>query len=261
MGLRRARAVLGAAGLIIALGVGMAGPASAATITPIKPINPASAGRPITAPPAAPSKGPRIPFPGLSPAKIKDRAVKNAVAAKSVRVKGTILGDKNEKITWDALLTRTTGTMTMTSSVQGSFNVRRVGTRIFLAGDKKFWITSNPGQITDEQATLLAGKWVEILGDSADVKTLRTYLTIAAWTDGLKTFKVTKRVKGKTFTRQATLGLFESGAQGGVLYVATRGTAYPLGAESNDKTVTISYSQWNKKFNITAPPVIARVPL
>ena len=120
-------------------------------------------------------------------------------------------------------------------------------------------MTSNPGQITPEQAAALAGKWVEILGNSANAQELRKYLTIAAWTDGLKTFKVTKRVAGKTFSGKRTLGLFEPGAQGGVLYVATSGTAYPLGADSNDRTVTISYSQWNKKFNITAPPVILRV--
>lgn len=259
--IRRARVLIGAVGLTVAMGVGLVGPASAASITPIKPINPAAPSAPQKPPPAAPAKGPRIPFPGLSPNSIKNKAIANARKARSVRVQGTVLGAKNEKITWDAYVSRTGGTMKLTSTVQGTVNVRRVGTRLFLAGDQKFWVSSNPGQITTEQAALLADKWVEILGNSKNAQELRSYLTIGAWTDALATFRVTQRVAGKTIGGKKTLGLFEKGAQGGILYVATSGATYPMGAVSNDRTVTLSYTRWNGKFNITAPPVILRVPL
>lgn len=262
--IRRARVLFGALGLTVVMGVGLVGPASAATITPIKPIKPSTPSTPSAPvkPPPAASKGPYVPFKGWSPKKIKDKAVRNARSAKTVRVQGVILGE-GEKLTIDGTFSRTASKLRIASTVQGTVDFRTVGPRTFMSADAKFLLSSNNGDdndVTAAQAAQLAGSWWELTGSSQDLKELRSELTAATWVNGLASFNVSKRVAGKKIGGRTTVGLYEPGAQGGILYVASSGTAYPLGAESADKSVTLTYSRWNAKVKIGAPATVGSLP-
>jgi hypothetical protein len=258
--IRRARVLFGALGLTVVMGVGLVGPASAASITPIKPINPVKPTAPVKPPPAAP-KGPYVPFKGLSAKQIKDKAIRNARKAKSVRLHGVILG-QNERIVVDATLGQSAGQMKITSSIKGSVTFRKVGSRTFLSSDAKFLLSTNTGgenDITPAQAAQLAGAWWELTGNSQALRELRTQLTPADWVNGPASFNVKTRVAGKKIGGKKTVGLYEPGAAGGTLYVSASGTAYPLAAESSDKSVVLTYTGWNARVSLSAPGTVGKL--
>lgn len=255
MAFRRARVLVGASVLTVAMGVGLVGPASATSITPIKPLAPTTA-RPVKAPAAAPTTG-RVPFRGWSAARIKNRAVADARAAKSVHVKGSGVG-QNEKYSWDGIFTQTTGKLRLTSSRQGTVDIIRVGDRLFVSADQKMWVTWGA---TADQGAVLAGKWVELLGNSANAQQVRAVVDLKSWIGLLSGTKPTKRVAGKRIGGRSTLGLYEPGAAGVVLYVTPVSKTFPVAAESNDRTTTVYYSDWNRAFHVTPPPVIDRIPI
>jgi hypothetical protein len=257
MAYRRARVLFGAFGLTVAMGVGFVGPASAASITPIKPLNPSTARVSITTPSPEPTVRRTVPLKGWSAKKIKNKAVRNARVAKSVHVTGSGIGD-NEKLSWDGIFTKTSAKMRVTSTRQGTFQLIRVGSRLFISADRKFWGTVAKAE--PDVVTFLAGKWVELLGNSKNASTLRSFLTMGVWTDLLSGIKVARRVAGQRIGGKKTVGLYEPGVEGAVLYVTATSSPYPVRAQSNDKTATVNYSQWNRRFHITPPPVVLRVP-
>jgi hypothetical protein len=255
--IRRARVVLGALGLTVVLGVGLVGPASAVSITPIKPVDPTTPTGPVKPPPAAP-KGPYVPFKGLSPKQIKDKAVRNARAAKSVHVQGVILG-QNERLTVDGTFSKTSGRLRYASNLQGSVTFLRIGAKTYMSGDQKFLLSANNGgenDLTPNEAAQLADSWWLLTGNSQALRDLRLNLTAATWIDGLAAYKVAQRVAGKKIAGKQTVGRYEPGAAGGVLYVAASGTAYPLGAEAADTSVVLTYSRWNAAVSLTAPATV-----
>jgi hypothetical protein len=85
-------------------------------------------------------------------------------------------------------------------------------------------------------------------------------MTAATWVDGLASFNVKQRVAGKKIGGKKTVGLYEPGSAGGTLYVSASGTTYPLGAESADKSVVLTYSRWNAKVRLTAPATVGSLP-
>ena len=254
MALRRARVLIGAFGLAVVSGVGLVGPASAANITPIKPLVPTTTQASIKPPAAAPTTG-RVPFRGWSAKRIKDRAASNARNARSVHVKGSGVG-QDETYKWDGVFTKTSGKLSLTSTRQGTLDLVRVGNRLFVAGDEKMWTTWGA---KPDVAAVAAGKWVEILGNSANTQKIRSFVTMGQWTGLLSGFKPAKRVAGKKVGGQVTIGLYEPGVGGEVLYVNPTGRTFPVMAESNDKTAVVSYSEWNRSVRIAVPPVTTSV--
>jgi hypothetical protein len=250
MALRRLGAVLGAAGLALVMGVGVAGPAQAANITPLKDLKRSSSNKPYVVPKAAP-QGPRQPFAGMTPKQIKDRAVKDAKAASWVRVRGAGITTNGEKMSWDVTVGRSAGMMTLTGSKTGTMWGRRVGNRVWLSFDAKFW--STVPDVTPDQARQFAGQWIEYTGDSENTATFRQYMSIGDWTSDLGALNVTKRVVGKTIGGKKTVGLFEAGSNGSVMYVSIAKKPYPLSVQTNDKSAWLTYSNWNKKASINAP--------
>jgi hypothetical protein len=255
MALRRLRVLVGAFGLALVTGVGLVSPAAAGNITPIQPLDPSASHSPVKAPSAAPTTG-RVPFRGWTAKRIKDVAVSDARNARSVHVKGSGVG-QDERLSWDGVFTKTAGKLRMVSNKQGTIDVIRIGNRLFIAGDEKAW--TNWGA-TSDQAAAAAGKWVEVVGKSANADKVRSFVTLNQWTGLLSGMRPTKRVAGKKIGGKATVGVFEPGNPGTVLYVNTSGRAYPVMAEALDKSTVVYYSEWNRNVRIAVPPVAAKVP-
>lgn len=256
MRLRRARTLVAAGGLAVLLGVGLTAPASATVITPITPIAPArtAPSGPVAQPAPAPAKGP---LPKLSPKALQAKAVKAARGATSVHVKETIKGE-SETLTVDAVVSKAAGKVAMVSSGGWTVNVVRVKEDVFMSANWRFWYLVSE----DDAATadLFANQWIKV-GKNADGRQeLYVSTTPAAWTEVVSAIRPAKRVAGKKVRGKATVGLFEPGDLGGVLYVAAKGVPYPLVVESSDKSVSVTYFDWNKKVKVSAPRTFIDLP-
>jgi hypothetical protein len=231
----RVRTAAAAAGLATLLSAGLVAPSVAAVAGP-------------GAVAATGAWSATTPFPGKTPAKILASSAATAKQATGLHLKGTMVLDA-EKDTVDAVLQKTSAKVTIATSTSGTFHLLRVGSTVYLGGDATFWTTSAGAAA----ASSLVGKWVKVTGTDADSNELRAQTTIAYWVNDLASFKVTKRVAGKVIRRTPTVGLVDPAADGGTIYVATKGRPYPLQVVSTDGKSSLSYYDWNKKVKISAP--------
>lgn len=243
MSLRRAGlTAVAVGGLVATLGVGLAGPASAAPAPAVgvRVSDASSAGK--------------DPFKGLSPEKIKNKAVKSALGAKTVHVRSYVAAD-GDVVKVDAVLGGRRAKVRFTSREIGSVFLVRDGAVVYFSGDRKFWQSASEGELSSKEIDSLVGKWVRTADtDDPELDGLRELTTLNYWVSDLRDVHPTKRVAGRTIAGTKTVGLLEPGRDGGVLYVASKGTPFPAYLESTDKTASITYLDWNKRVVIEVPP-------
>lgn len=230
-----------------AVAFGLAAPASAAPAVPAA-VSAVSSGQ------AAAHLSGRDPFPKKSPAAIQALSLKAAKAAKSVRLVATV-NDGTQVIKIDAVMTKTASKGRMVMSAVGTVDLIQYGKVLYLRGDAKFWATATKDDAEAAKAApLLVGKWIQYGGNDAETKQMKDLITLGSWTKILGEFHPAKRVAGKKVAGKATVGLIDTtGKDGGIEYVAAAGAPYPLLMTANDKSLTLSFSDWNKSVKIAKP--------
>lgn len=255
MSARRARATLVAVTLTTVVAFGLAAPASAAVPGPAPSATVSSGAT------AAHLSG-RDPFPKLTPAQILAKSAASAKAAKTVRSR-TVMKIGGTTFTVDAVLTRTAGQAKVIRSTGGNYTVVRYGKALYLMGDLKFWVkVANSNKENPAFAPKIAGKWVQLTGSGGALQDLVEMTSLSSLTKDVAGFKATKRVAGTKVRGNATVGL--SGTTDGtpaVLYVAATGVPYPLLMVANDRSLSTTYSDWNRTMKIGKPKPVINLPV
>jgi hypothetical protein len=227
---RSAALALPAVALSVLLAAGAAGPASAAITTAV----------PAAATVAA------TPFPGRTPAQVLSLSTSTMKRASSVHFR--LHAAAASSVTdIDMTMAASSARGYIADSAKGKATLIRIGSKLWLSGDAKYWATSG-----STKGAALVGKWVLVGSTFPGYKDLRALTTIAYWATQIAVMKPTAFVAGKVVNRLATIGLQ---APDGTTYVATRGKAYPLlitsGANNAD---TMTLTNWNKRITVSAPP-------
>jgi hypothetical protein len=185
------------------------------------------------------------------PAKtIVQDAVAAATAASSVHMKGSIaVGTTKVAVDLRLLADRGgTGTVTLNGV---SFDLVRVGDTAYFRGSAAFWKQFAGGAA----AQLLQGRWLKASASSGQ------FAELAVFTRASELFKqlisssagATLSSTGETTRNgERVIGVADR-STGSVLYVAARGTPYPV-ALTRKGSGEIAFDRWNEKVELTAPP-------
>jgi hypothetical protein len=130
-----------------------------------------------------------------------------------------------------------------------AFDVVRIGNSVYIRGSDAFWKRfAGAGGVA-----LLHGKWVKAPVSNGEIA------AIAPLTDKAKFFKAILAQHGKIQNKGAVDYKGEKAVeirdttQGGSLYVANTGTAYPLAVEGGASQGNVTFSEWNAAEPISAP--------
>jgi len=177
--------------------------------------------------------------------------VKQAVAgAKTVHIYGS--GISNGKpIALDLKLLQGTGGSGHFAEGPLAFDIVRVGPLVYMKAGKKFWMTTTHNS---SLATLFVNKWLSGSATKGDLAAFTPFTDIVKLTNQILS-QHGKLEKGSTTTinGQPAIAIVDQ-TDGGTLYVATNGPAYPLllKAGKNDKG-QITFGDWNKPVTVTKP--------
>jgi hypothetical protein len=196
---------------------------------------------------------------GKSAKDIVADAVKNAQAAHSVRMSGSIPGPTSS-LTLDlhvAKPSNATGTISL-----GGTHVRlvRLGNTVYLNGDRGFW-TKLLGAAA---ARRYAGRWLKASATSSSLAGYARLTDINQFFNGTINSRGTLEKKGTTtYNGQKVIAIVDNGKNGGTFYVAASGKPYPVAilGGSGSKTGAIRFSDWNQPVSVTAPKGAIPLPL
>jgi hypothetical protein len=131
------------------------------------------------------------------------------------------------------------------------FDVVRIGDKAFFKGDKRFWANFVPSAAVQQ---LLADRWIRAPANTGDLAQLTPV------TDLVQLLDQTIDAPGKLVMGDETevdgqkAVAITDEANGGTLYVATTGPAYPLKlAAGKGKTGTIDFTDWNQPVLLSPP--------
>jgi hypothetical protein len=175
-------------------------------------------------------------------------AQKAALAASSVHVKGTIT-DNGQPLKVDLTIVqgkRGKGTL----SEQGlTFQLVRIGDVAYIKGSDAF-LRKFAGAAA---ATLFHDRWLKGSAKSGDLAAL------APLTDAAQLFKAALGQHGKLANKgetdyqgQKAIEIADT-TQGGKLYVAAEGDAYPIALEGTGQQGSVAFDQWNAEATVEAP--------
>jgi hypothetical protein len=187
----------------------------------------------------------------MTPAQILAKVKQDVAGAKSVHVYGAGTSG-GQKLSIDFKLVKGKGGGGPFAASGLSFDVIRIGNLAYFRGDKKFWsnFTKSP-----DLAGLFAGKWIKVSATSGDFASLTDLTDIKKLTDALLSSHGTLKV-GKTtkINGHPAIAIVDT-SNGGTLYVATTGPAYPLAVKPGPKEGPgqITFSDWNKSVTVKAP--------
>lgn len=187
-------------------------------------------------------------FPGLTPEQILARSTAAARSAASFRVSGTF-ADRGDTYTMDMLMSTKGDATGKISTGGGTLDLRVIGSRVYLRGDRKFWAASAP-----EAADLLTKKWIKTSTKNADFEGFIEYTSPKTFFDQLlvPAGSVTA-VEGEPVDGVPTVGLLDRGTTGdeGTILIAAEGQPYPLRLDVDDEP--IDFSDWNEPVKVEAP--------
>jgi hypothetical protein len=170
-----------------------------------------------------------------------------ALAASAVHVKGS-LKESGKPLKIDLKLVspdKATGSLAEGSE---SFQLIRVGTNIYIKGSKAFYRSIGG----PSAAQLLGGRWLKGPSSGSDFQSIAAFTSMKTLlSQALKPEGKVAKTGTKTVDGREAVGLKDP-AQGGTLYVATSGKAYPVEIVSGSGE-NISFSEWDQSVSITAP--------
>jgi hypothetical protein len=184
-----------------------------------------------------------------SPTQILHAAVGAMRSAKSVHIAGTVT-KSGKTVGIDATIFSSgdiNGTVTEDASTIG---VVKIGKTDYLKAPDAFYKTTGASA---QIAALMSGKWIELPDSEAGFG--NQFALSALANSFLK--QDGKLSAGTTSTLNGQPVVSVDASNGGILYVATTGPAYPLRATNTSQTVgsgTITFTQWNQGKLPTVPP-------
>jgi hypothetical protein len=184
-----------------------------------------------------------------SPAAILRAAKSAASKASAVHVQGSVReGSQTININMDAGSHGGKGTITLRGATA---DIRVVSSTAYLKGDRHFYEIVAHG--SSGVASLLAGKWLKVPANDPSFRSFSSLSNVQqVMGSALKAHGHLRKAGTKTVNGQSVVGIRESGANGGTLYVSTTGKPYPVEFTKSNKG-TIVFSQWNESVKVTAP--------
>jgi hypothetical protein len=171
-----------------------------------------------------------------------------AVAAKSVHITGNVV-DNGTKLAIDLTLVHGQGGKGKMAERGLSFELVRIGERVFMRGSDAFW-----RQFAGEGAVaLLHGKWLtgpvgnEQLADLASLFDAKSLFKSALRDHGRLANRGEQEYQGETAVE------LDDVSEGGALYIAAEGEPYPVAIVGGQSDGTISFTEWNEDVELTAP--------
>jgi hypothetical protein len=129
------------------------------------------------------------------------------------------------------------------------FDIVRVGQKLYFKGDKNF-LTHYAGAVA---AQLLAGKWFYVPVSTGGFGSFAPLTNMVAITRQILANHGTIAKGGETtIDGQPAITLVDK-SQGGTLYVATTGPAYPLALKPGKGKGAIKFTEWDQPVTLTAP--------
>ena len=192
---------------------------------------------------------------GKEQSKSADQIAKDARqaarSATAVHVFGSVV-ERGRPLTLDLHLVRNRGAVGQMGLGGGTMKLVRVGARVYMNGDARFWVAYGGPQV----ARVYSGRWLRIPTSATQVAPFVRLTEIdqlfggAVGAHGAIGKDGTKNYRGQT-----VIVLKEFGSSGGSLYVAATGKPYPVAIVSpnNGKEGTVSFDQWNKRVAIGVP--------
>jgi hypothetical protein len=176
-------------------------------------------------------------------------AATNAVgSAKSAHVAGNVM-NSGSRITLDLNLVNGKGGQGLMAQNGLSFQVVTVGNEVYINGTSAFWQKF----AGDAAAQLLFGKWIKARASGQ-------LATLAALTDLQKLFNQLLSSHGQlargsiTTVRGQRVIAVKDTTNGGTLYVATTGKAYPIEVVKNGSNGgQIAFDRFNQPVRLTPP--------
>ncbi len=197
----------------------------------------------------------------LSATEIVAKSKQALLDAKSVRVKGTIV-EEGQQLALDMRISEGDKEGVI-KTPQGSLKVVVVNGTSYIQPDDAFWKTfggSDPAVLR-----LLSGKWIKPKAGDADWKEFLQLFDFSGFASQVLTPDGTVTKDGtKTINGIPAIGIVDTGADAGILWVATSGPAYPLLVEpkgSNSKEGSVTFSEFGEPVTATAPPASQIVDL
>jgi hypothetical protein len=225
------------------------GTSTAAPVTPSAPA-PAASSAPVVTPSTTPAPSATPGLAGSSPDQILAAARTAMKGAESTHLQGAF-DDADGSFELDVRMSKQGDSVAAIQiSGLGTLEVRSIGTTAYISGDDAFW-----GKLGLSAATL-RNKWIKTSTSNKDFADFLELTSMSRWADQfLEPDGSLKVVAGKDFAGVATVGLDDGdGADSGIVYVATQGDAFPLALESDDGKNTLTFTEWNEPFTVTAPP-------
>jgi hypothetical protein len=174
-------------------------------------------------------------------------AIRAAVtSAKSVHVIGSGTSD-GQAMKLDLRLATDSGQGSMT--VQGlSFELIRIGDKAYIKGDEAFW--RNIGQ--EAAGKLVGDRWLLVSTTDSNFAGLLQLTDINQMVNGVLEDHGELKNEGETTVDGQSAVRIVDTTEGGTLFVAATGPAYPVKLDSKDEG-SISFSEWDESFDVEAP--------
>ena len=183
-----------------------------------------------------------------SPDEIVSAASSAVSSVNSVHVSGTVLSS-GQHITLDLNLVNGKGGRGSMAQNGLSFQIVAVGPEVYINGSQSFWRTFGGAAA----AQLLTGKWLKAPA-TGQLSSLATLTNVQKLFNQLLSSHG-KLAKGKTTTIHGQQAIAVSDTtNGGTLYVATTGKAYPLEISKNGaRGGQITFDHFNQPVTLTPP--------
>ena len=187
----------------------------------------------------------------LTADQILERAKTALKAANAFHVKGSVV-DKGQRTTMD-FKTRAGALLGSLAIGKAKIELLTVAGKQYMRPNEAFWATSLDRTKAHTMAKLMGDKWAKIPDKNQDFTNLFSAASIDELLKpgGKLTKGQTKEVDGVP-----AIGLVENSSDGGTLWVATTGEAYPLRLQpKNPSEGGIAFSEFGATFpEIKAPP-------
>jgi hypothetical protein len=171
-----------------------------------------------------------------------------ALDAKAVHVSGAIT-DAGRPLTLDLTIVRGGGGKGTMSESGLQFEIVRVVDTAYIRGsDAILRRFAGPAA-----AQLLHGKWLKGSATSGNLRALAPLTDIVKLFDGALGSHGKLRNKGETEYDGQKVVAIEDATKGGTLYVAARGTPYPVAIVGGKGRGKLVFDRWNESASIEAP--------
>jgi hypothetical protein len=173
------------------------------------------------------------------------------LGAGAVRIKGTS-GRGAERFDIDMRYAGASAQGTIAVAGQ-PIEIRRTAQTIYVKGSREFWT----GRVPAPAVELLTGKWLKSPVTSSRLGELASFTDLSEAADGiLEPDGTITKGERKTVAGTPAIALVSKGVDGGKLYVATTGKAYPLLITPTDPKDSgqIAFSEFGKRVTVSPPP-------